>query len=52
MKKHIIITALVAFLFGAITTVSAQDDNRDSRRQEMQARMTERLVKDLKLEGE
>lgn len=53
MKKNIIITAMVAFLFGAITTISAQDGNdRAARRQEMQTRMTERLVKDLKLEGE
>ena len=52
MKKQIILTALVAFLFGAISTANAQNDDRDARRQEMQARMTERLVRDLKLEGE
>ena len=53
MKKYIVLTVLAAFLFGAISTISAQNDNdRSARRQEMQTRMTERLVKDLKLEGE
>ena len=49
MKKTIILTALVAFLFGTINTISAQDD---SRRQEFMARQTERLVKNLKLDGD
>ena len=49
MKKTIILTALVAFLFGSISTINAQDD---SRRQEFMARQTERLVRDLKLDGE
>lgn len=53
MKKYIVLTVLAAFLFGAISTISAQNDNdRSARRQEMQTRMTERLIKDLKLEGE
>jgi len=44
---------MAALLFGAISTINAQNDNdRSARRQEMQTRMTERLVKDLKLEGE
>lgn len=51
MKKTIFLTAMVAFLFGAISTINAQDD-RDARRQEMQTRQTERLIKDLKLDGE
>ena len=47
-----ILTAVVAFLLSTIC-VNAQDNrDRDSRRQEMQTRQTERLVKDLKLEGE
>jgi Spy/CpxP family protein refolding chaperone len=49
MKKTIILTALVAFLFGTINTISAHDD---SRRQEFMARQTERLVKNLKLDGD
>ena len=49
MKKTIILTALVAFLFGTINTISAQDD---SPRQEFMARQTERLVKNLKLDGD
>lgn len=52
MKKHIILTAMAALLFGAIATANAQDNDRDARRQEMRTRQTERLVKDLKLEGE
>jgi Spy/CpxP family protein refolding chaperone len=53
MKKYIILTALVAMLFGTIGSINAQDNNnRDVRRQEMQTRQIERLVKDLKLEGE
>jgi Spy/CpxP family protein refolding chaperone len=52
MKKIIILTAVAAFLLSTVS-VNAQDRNdRDSRRQEMQARQTERIVKDLKLEGE
>jgi len=53
MKKYIILTAMVAMLFGTIGSINAQDNNNgDARRQEMQTRQIERLVKDLKLEGE
>lgn len=53
MKRNIVLVALAALLMGAVSTVNAQEDNgRDARRQEFQARQTERLVKDLKLEGE
>ena len=50
MKKSIFILSLVAMTFGAIHNTNAQDrDDRSDRRAEMQARQTERLLKDLKL---
>ncbi|MCR5180612.1 MAG: hypothetical protein K6C30_05295 [Bacteroidaceae bacterium] len=49
--KKIFLTTMIALLLGAVNTIQAQD-NRSDRRQEMQARQTERLVKELKLEGE
>lgn len=49
--KKIFFSAMIALLFGVIGTIQAQD-NRDARRQEMRTRQIERLVKDLKLEGE
>lgn len=53
MKTKIWIIALVAALFGTVNNTNAQDDNnRDARRQEMRARQTERLIKDLKLTDE
>ena len=50
MKKSIIIA--LAFIAAVCVNVNAQNNNRDSRRAEMQARMTERLIKDLKLTDE
>ena len=45
--------ALVAMMFGFLHTTNAQDNNdRAARRQEMQARQTERLIRDLKLTDE
>lgn len=53
MKKTIFLIAMATFLIGVISTVSAQEDNdRSARRQEMQTRQIERLVKDMNLEGE
>lgn len=44
---------MVAMTFGTIHNTNAQDNqDRDGRRQEMQARMTERLISDLKLTDE
>lgn len=53
MKKSIFLLAIATMTFGNALNTNAQDNNdRDARRQEMQARMTERLVKDLKLSDE
>ena len=53
MKKTLFFLAMVAMTFGTIGNTNAQDtNNRESRRAEMQARQTERLVKDLKLTDE
>lgn len=43
---------IAAMSFVNVTNTNAQDNNRESRRAEMQARMTERLIKDLKLTDE
>ncbi len=50
MKKFFLI-ALAAMTL-ASTNANAQDNNREARRAEMQARQTERLIKDLKLTDE
>ncbi|MBO4800445.1 MAG: hypothetical protein J5545_01105 [Bacteroidaceae bacterium] len=53
MKAHVKFLTMVAMLFGFLTNTNAQDNNdRAARFQEMQARQTERLVKDLKLSDE
>ena len=53
MKKVIFILSMAAMLFGSINNTNAQDNrDREGRRAEMQARMTERLIKDLKLTDE
>lgn len=53
MKKIIFILSMAAMLFGSINNTNAQDNRgRESRRAEMQARATERLIKDLKLSDE
>ena len=53
MKKTVFILSMAAMLFGSVINTNAQDNrNREGRRAEMQARMTERLIKDLKLSDE
>lgn len=53
MKKIIFILSMAAMLFGSINNTNAQDNRgRENRRAEMQARATERLIKDLKLSDE
>ena len=53
MKKIIIAIAVAILTFTGANNANAQNDNdRDARRQEMQARQTERLIKDLKLTDE
>lgn len=52
MKKVMMLLTLVAMTFVNVNNANAQDNNRESRRAEMQARMTERLIKDLKLTDE
>lgn len=53
MKTNFRILAVVAMLFGFLHNTNAQDNNdRGARRQEMQARQTERLIRDLKLTDE
>ena len=53
MKKSIFTLALAAMLIGSVTNTNAQDNNdREGRRADMQARQTERLVKSLKLTDE
>ncbi len=53
MKTFLKIFALVAMTFGCLHNTNAQDNNdRAARRQEMQARQTERLIKDMKLSDE
>lgn len=53
MKKVIFILSMAAMLFGSVNNTNAQDNRgREGRRAEMQARMTERLIKDLKLSDE
>lgn len=52
MKKAILMLALAAMTFANATQANAQNNDRDSRRAEMQARMTERLIKDMKLTDE
>ena len=53
MKKNLLALALAAIFVVLAGNVQAQDDqDRAARRQQNQARMTERLVKDLKLTDE
>lgn len=53
MKKVIFILSMAAMLFGSVNNTNAQDNRgREGRRAEMQARATERLIKDLKLSDE
>ncbi len=53
MKKTIIyLMTIAAMTFGSIDKACAQDNDRESRRAEFQARQTERLIKDLKLTDE
>ncbi|MBR1681939.1 MAG: hypothetical protein IJ767_00795 [Bacteroidaceae bacterium] len=53
MKKSIFTLALAAMLIGSVNNTNAQDNNgREGRRADMQARQTERLVKSLKLTDE
>lgn len=53
MKTTIKILCMAAMMFGLLTNANAQDNNdRAARRQEMQSRQTERLIKDLKLSDE
>ena len=52
MKKSIFILSMAAMLFGSINTNAQDNNNRESRRAEMQTRQKERLVKDLKLTDE
>ena len=54
MKKSIIILTLATMLFGSVSNTNAQDNNneRESRRAEMQGRQKERLIRDLKLTDE
>ena len=50
MNKNIFFTAFVAMTFASLLNTNAQNNSeRATRRQEMQARMTENLVKELKL---
>ena len=50
MNKNIFFTAFVAMTFASLLNTNAQHNSeRATRRQEMQARMTENLVKELKL---
>jgi len=44
--------AVAALLLGFLNNTNAQDNDRAARRQEMQARQTERLIKDMKLSDE
>ncbi|MBQ9285553.1 MAG: Spy/CpxP family protein refolding chaperone [Bacteroidaceae bacterium] len=53
MRKSIFLVAFAALTLGNAIDANAQNNNgRDNRRQEMQARMTEQLIKDLKLTDE
>ena len=53
MKKSIIILTLATMFFGSVNNTNAQDNTeRESRRSEMRARQTERLIRDLKLTDE
>ena len=53
MKKSIFILTLATMLFGSVNNTNAQDNTeRESRRSEMRARQTERLIRDLKLTDE
>ena len=53
MKKSIFILTLATLLFGSVNNTTAQDNTeRESRRSEMRARQTERLIRDLKLTDE
>ena len=53
MKKILFILSMAAMLFGSVNNTNAQDNRgREGRRAEMQARATERLIKDLKLSDE
>lgn len=52
MKTYFRIFVLSAMIFGCIHNTNAQDNDRAARRQEMQARQTERLIKDMKLSDE
>ena len=53
MKKSILILSMAAMLFGSVNNTNAQDNTeRESRRSEMRARQTERLIRDLKLTDE
>lgn len=51
MKKFFLLTAVAVMSFVSVDNANAQND-REARRAEMQARQTERLVKDLKLTDE
>lgn len=53
MKQTIFMAAFATMIFGTALNTNAQDNSeRETRRAEMQARQTERLVKDLKLTDE
>ncbi len=52
MKKTVFILSMAAMLLGSINTNAQDNNNRENRRAEMQARQKERLVKDLKLTDE
>ena len=53
MKKSIFTFALAALIFGSALNTNAQDNNmRENRRAEMQAKQMERVIKDLKLSDE
>ena len=53
MKKSVFLFAFATLTLGNALNVNAQNDNdRAARRQEMQARITEQLIKDLKLTDE
>ena len=50
MKKSFFLIAFASLMLGNALNANAQNNNnRDARRQEMQQRMTEQLMKDLKL---
>ena len=51
MKKFFLLTAVAVMSFVSVNNANAQND-REARRAELQARQTERLVKDLKLTDE